>query len=308
MPDLQSPAYVYQDGELASWESAKVHIDSEAFKRGLSVFEGIKGYWGEGKRFRFVEMKAHYDRLRRSARILYLPFDMDYREFKKGIYTLVGSLINKEKNMWIRPTLYALEGHWGLDTKTKIVFAAFHQEKGPPSSVSMGVSTWRRTIDLSIPPRVKAAPNYQVSRMARIEGRRQGFDDMILLNQHGRVAEATGSCILMVRDGVICTPPATEGALESITVHIVEKIADDLDIPFERRPLERTELAVAEELAVCGTLAEIAYISNFEGRNLDTNRPILSAIRERFFQLVKQKSPTVDIDLSPLPKEYVDVK
>ena len=305
MPDLQSPAFVYRDGQLAPWESAKVHIDSEAFKRGLSVFEGIKGYWGEGNRFRFVEMKAHYERLRRSARILYLPFDMVYSDFKESIYTLVGALVDADRNMWIRPTLYGSEGHWGLDTKTEIVFAAFHQEKGPPSPVSMGVSTWRRTIDLSLPPRVKAAPNYQVSRMARIEGRRQGFDDMVLLNQHGRVAEATGSCILMVRDGTVSTPLATEGVLESITVQIVKRIADHLGIPFERRQLERTELAVADEIAICGTLAEIAYVSNFEGREMDSERPILSAIRDVFFRLVKQETPSVDISLTQLPEEYI---
>ena len=112
------------------------------------------------------------------------------------------------------------DGHWCENTVADLVVTAYHQDKVVPESINLGVSTWRRSNDDSLPARIKTSTNYQVGRLARIEGRARGCQDMILLNQWGHIAEATGSCVLMVRDGVIYTPPATEGALESITLDL----------------------------------------------------------------------------------------
>ena len=157
--------------------------------------------------------------------------------------------------MWFRTTLYAIEGQWGEGTVADLVITAYHQDQKIPSPIKLGVSTWRRSPDVSLPARAKSGANYQVARLARIEGRSHGWQDMVLLNNSGRVAEATGSCLVMVRDGTVYTPPATEGALESITLDIVEALAHSMKMPFIRRPIDRTELLVADEIAICGTLA-----------------------------------------------------
>ena len=106
---------------------------------------------------------------------------------------------------------------------------------------------------------------------------------MVLLNQWGRVAETTGSCLLVVRDGTISTPPPTEGALESITIDLAEEISRSLGIPFLRRPIDRTELCVADEISIAGTLSELAKVTHFDGHDLPDKTPFLDAVSECFW-------------------------
>ena len=138
--------------------------------------------------------------------------------------------------------------------------------------------------------------------MARIEGRALGCQDMVLLNDWGRVAETTGACILMVRDGTIYTPPATEGALESITLDLVEALANSMGIPFARRPIDRTELLIADEIAICGTLAEIPLVKSIEGQLMPAESPILTALQTRLLNAVRGIDPHPVVELTMLPK------
>jgi branched-chain amino acid aminotransferase len=306
MVELQTPKYVWMDGNLRPWSDAVVHVDSETVKRGLSIFEGVKGYWGGDGVFRFVQLESHYKRLKQSAQLIHLPFDVSFEEFQNAIFELVGAMIRPNKDMWIRPTLYGLEGHWGRGTVSNLVYTAFQEDQvGEPKPIDIGVSTWKRGADLSQPARIKASPNYQVSRLARIEGHRAGYDDMILLNQEGRVAEATGSCVLIVRDGVVSTPSPTEGALESITVSIIEKIADIQGVPFRRRPVDRTELMIADEMALCGTLAEILPVGAIAGNNVPYPTQLLKAIRETYLDIVRGKTVVEEVKLTALPNSFI---
>jgi len=284
---LQKPKFVYMGGKLRLWDEAMLHVGCEAVTRGLNVFEGVKGYWQPDGRFGVVMLRQHYERLRRSARLLHIPFDHTYDEYMRAVYDLIGALLEPDRDMWARTTLYVTEGHWGENTVADLVVTAYHQDKQLPEYINLGVSTWQRSADVSLPARIKTSTNYQVARLARIEGRAQGCQDMVLLNQWGRVAEATGSCVLIVREGGVYTPPATEGALESITVDIVETLAHSLEIKFVRRPIDRTELLVADEIAICGTLAEVTLVKSIEGLPLAKEASILGALQERYFQAVR---------------------
>lgn len=124
---------------------------------------------------------------------------------------------------------------------------------------------------------------------------------MILLNQWGRVAEATVACVLMVRDNVVYTPPASEGTLESITLEVVEALAESLGIKFVRRPIDRTELLVADEIALCGTLSELTPVKSIEGLVLSKESPILTFLQRRFFEAVRGIDPHPFVDISVLP-------
>ena len=165
----------------------------------------------------------------------------------------------------------------------------------------MGVSTWGRSSDVALPARIKTSSNYQVSRLARIEGRPLEYEDMVLLNPSGRVAEATASCLLMVRGETVVTTPATEGALESITVNIVESLAGSMHIKFERRPIDRTELLIADEIGVCGTLHEVTLATSIEGFALSEKSPILSALQRRYLDAVRGLNPHPAVELIALP-------
>lgn len=300
MTKLQEPKYVYMRGGLRLWSEATLHIGCEAVTRSVNVFEGLKGYWQPDGPFRIVKLRCHYERLRRSARLLHMPFDTSFEDYQQAIFLLAESLLEPDRDMWFRTTLYGVEGHWGEGTQADLVITAYHQDMAVPEPVHLGVSTWRRSPDVSLPARIKAGTNYQIARLARIEGRKLGCQDMVLLNHSGRVAEATASCVVMVRGGVVYTPPATEGALESITLDIVEALAHSMGIPFVRRPIDRTELLVADEIALCGTLAELIVASSIEGLALNPETPLLSALQTRYYRAVRNIEPHPFVQLTPL--------
>lgn len=288
-------------GKLRLWEEAILHVGCEAVTRGLNVFEGIKGYWQSNGQFGIVQLERHYDRLRRSARLLHIPCAWTYEEYRDAIFELIGALVEPDRDMWARTTLYVIEGHWGEGTVADLVVTAYHQDKQLPEPINVGVSTWRRGGDVALPARIKTSTNYQAGRLARIEGRPQGCQDMVMLNEWGRVAEATGSCVLMVREGTIYTPPATEGALESITLDLVEALAQSSGINFVRRPIDRTELLVADEIGLCGTLAELIPVKSIQGQPLPDESPILGALQTRYLDAVRGVVPHPAVELTFLP-------
>ena len=290
------------NGKLRPWDEATLHVSCEAAIRGLNVFEGVKAYRQPDSTLAIVMLRHHYERLQRSARLLYIPFAHSYEEFTKGLSELCEALAQPDKEMWFRPTLFATQGNWGEHTGAELVITGYQVETAAPHPINLGVSTWRRSSDVSLPARVKTGPNYQVARLARIEGRAQNCDDMVLLNHFGRVAEATASCILMVRDGIVCTPPATEGALEGITLQAIEALAGSLGIPFERRPIDRTELVVADELAICGTLTEVVPVKMIEGRPLKRRTSILETLQARYFKAVRGISPHAGVELTVITR------
>ncbi|MDH4195465.1 MAG: aminotransferase class IV [Nitrospirota bacterium] len=300
MAQLQRPAWAYMKGKLVPWDEATLHIGCEAATRGLNVFEGLKGYWQPDGQFKMVMVRKHYDRLRRSARLLHIPCEYSFEQYLAILDQLIGALASPDRDMWARTTLFVTDGHWGENTVSDLVVTAYHQEKTTPSSIQMGVSTWRRSSDVALPARIKTGSNYQASRLARIEGKPLGYADMVLLNQSGRVAEATGSCLLMVRDETVITPPATEGTLESITLDIVESLAQSMKIPFVRRPIDRTELLVADEIGICGTLCEITVATAIQGLSLSEKSPILSAIQDRYLNAVRGINPHPYVELTAL--------
>ena len=295
---LQKPEFVHMNGKLRPWDEATLHVGCEAAIRGLNVFEGVKGYRQPDGSLAIVMLRSHYERLQRSARLLYIPFEHTYEELVNGLRELAEALVQPDKEMWFRITLFVTQGHWGQDTAAEMVITGYQVDTALPQPINLGVSTWRRSPDVSLPARIKTGTNYQVARLARIEGRALGCEDMVLLNQEGRVAEATGSCILMVREGKVYTPPETEGALESITLHAIEALARKLGIPFERRPIDRTELVIADELAICGTLAEVVQVKVIEGRPLPAKAPLLQALQASYFQAVRGIEPHPEIEMT----------
>jgi len=298
---LQKPEFAYFRGEVRPWEEATLHVSCEAVNRGLNVFEGLKGYWrADGTEFGLVELRRHYDRLTRSARLLHIPVPVSYEEFRSACSKLIRALYQPDKDMWVRATLFAIEGHWGEGTVADLYLTAYHQSKEPPAPVSIGVSTWQRCSDITMSPRIKTGTNYQVARLARIEGRKRGFSEMVLLNQFGRVAEATGACLLVVRDGCVITSPTYEGRLESITLEIVRRICESLAIPYIERPIDRTELHIADEIRLVGTLAELTPVRQVDEYELPPTSPLTDMIAEVFWAAVRGTSPHPAIELTAI--------
>src|SRR5262249_47697696 len=157
--------------DVRPWEEAVLHISTEAVTRGLNVFEGLKGYWQPDGSFGIVALRRHWERLRQSAQLLHIPFEMPFEAFEGACHALVQRLCRPRTNMWVRTTLYVVEGHWGEGTVADLVLTAYHTAASPPPPVAIGVSTWQRAADLALPWRIKTSTNYQVARLGKIEGR-----------------------------------------------------------------------------------------------------------------------------------------
>ncbi len=295
---LQRPEHIFFDGEVRPWEEGVLHVSTEAVVRGLNVFEGLKGHWLQSGDFGWRTLRRHYERMTRSARLLHIPVSFDFDWFREACFAITRAELREEKDLYVRATLFVVEGHYGEGTVADLVLTTYQQEKEPPAPVDVGTSTWRRSPDTSMPARIKTASNYMIARLARLEGRSRGYEDMVLLNQSGRVAEGIGACLLMVRDGRVCSPPASEGALESITLDIVADLADDLGIQLERRPVERSELYIADELGFTGTLSEITLVRSIDDLELPDDAPVLSALERRYRDAVLGVDPHPSVELS----------
>jgi branched-chain amino acid aminotransferase len=298
---LQRPPYVFMNGRITPWDEATIHVASEAALRAASVFEGIKGYWRyDGSEFALLALREHFDRLQRSAQLLHLPFSMPYEDFKEACASLTKKLLTNGRDLWLRTTLFAVEGHWGEGTQTDLVITGYQLDQKRPEPIGIGVSTWQRPGDASLPARIKSTANYQIGRLARIEGRRQGFADMVLLNPWGRVAEASGSCVVLARDGTLITPGPSEGCLESITVEIIRKLSATLGIAFERRPVDRTELYIADEVCLAGTLAELIPVRGIESYTLPKRAALTERVADEFWDCVRGVRSHAGISLTPV--------
>jgi branched-chain amino acid aminotransferase len=294
---LQTPDFLYARGAIRPWGEAVLHVNTEAVRAGMHIFEGLKAFWHVDGGFGIVNIRDHYVRLHRSARIMRMPFAMSFDEYETACHDLLARLATPEQNMWLRTTLYLVGGHWGQDDVTDMVITAFNHPKGPARPMPTGVTAWRRANDNALPARVKTGANYIVARFSKIESRDRGYREMILLNDAGRVAEFVGSALLMVRDGAIYSPPASEGAFESITALLAEKLAADIGVPFVRRPIERTELLVADEIASCGSLNDLVLVTSVDGVELGP-APILTRLRDRYLDAVSGADPHPAVALS----------
>jgi branched-chain amino acid aminotransferase len=158
------------------------------------------------------------------------------------------------------------------------------QQKGLKATIS----SWQRIGDLSMPPRVKAGANYINGRYAHLDANRKGFDVPLLLGSDGKLAEGAGACLFLVRDNVLVTPQLTSSVLESITRDTVLRLAAELGYATESRPVDRTELLIADEAFLCGSAAEISAITSVDHMPLGSGAigAVTSALAQSFFDCV----------------------
>jgi branched-chain amino acid aminotransferase len=300
LSQLQIPKWAAVNGELVPYDDVRIHISAEALTRALSVFEGVKGYWlAESETFAVRTPQQHYNRLCRSAALLYIPVTFSYQDFLHNLEILANELLVSDRDLWFRTTLYVTEGHWGEGTVADLVVTAFTQQKHNPDPMRLGVSTWRRAPDVALPTRVKSSANYVVGRLARIEVRRLGFDDAVMLNDAGRVAETTGACVVIVDRGRLVSPPTSESCLDSITIAVLEELCRDRGMVLERRPIERSELMTADECAVAGTISELTLIEEVDGVHYDQSG-ILADLRRSYLEVMRGQRTLPGVELRAL--------
>lgn len=289
----ERPDVLWFNGAVVPWNEGRVHVWSELAIRGTSVFEGIRAYWHEGTRSHYLlALDEHLARLFRSARLLRLPTAMTASTVAAAIEELVAAL-GVDDHLYVRPTLYVDAGRYSdrLDEVVTGAYVVAFPVSRPPlprPGVRCTVSSWRRMPDDVLPPRAKAGGAYLAFRLPLAEARDRGFDDAILLDARGKVTEATGAALIMVSDGRAVTPPLTAGVLESITrARLMSLLRDDLGVPVEEREIDRTELYLADEVLLCGTLAEVQPVVAVDNVTLPGAAPgtVTAALAERYAEI-----------------------
>lgn len=291
------PPYLWLSGQLTPWEEATVHITQVGWPAVSAVFEGIRAYWNDETEtlyvFRLVE---HLIRFANSMKVMRLKPDYSSEEIGSGICDLLRANEAREDS-YCQPLAIPIGSvmmgaRAVLDRKPEIIITT----RPSPSELLAGrgaracVSSWTRISDNVLPPRIKALPNYQNSRLASNEAAINGYDMAILLNASGTVAEGPGSCIMIVRNGTLITPPVTASILESITRDSVLELARDVfGLSVVEREIDRTELYIADEIFFTGTAHEIHPATSVDGYQIGDGAvgPTARHLAEAFDRVVR---------------------
>ena len=287
---------IWMDGKFVDWDEAKIHVLTHALHYATAVFEGIRCYDTVNGPAVF-RLRDHVGRLFNSAKMHMMKIPYSTEEITKAIKDAVK--VNKVKECYIRPIVFYGYNEMGLNPRKNPVNVAiaawpwgtYLGEEGLKNGVRCKISSWIRIDTRTLPPLAKSTANYLNSVFAKLEALDCGYDEAILLNMAGQVAEGPGENIFIVRDGCIVTPPRSSGALHGYTMDSVKQLAEDSSIPVMEREIIRDELLMADEACFTGTAAELTPIREVDGRTIGSGSigPITKKLQDRFFNVVRGK-------------------
>ena len=286
---------IWMNGALIDWDDARIHVLTHTLHYGMGVFEGIRAYetdQGPGI-FRLTE---HIERLFRSAKIMMMEIPYSVEELVAATKETVAA--TGLPSCYIRPIAYYGYGEMGLNTIPCSVdvaiacwpWGAYLGDDALSKGVRMKISSWTRHGNNIMPPASKTTGNYVNSSLAKVEALKAGYDEAIMLNQHGFVSECTGENIFVARHGRLVTPPLADGALEGITQSSVMTIARDQGFDVQLGQLTRSDLYVAEEMFVCGTAAEVSAVNSVDDRTIPCPGPMTRVIAEEYGKAVRGRT------------------
>lgn len=299
---MELPRYAYFEGKIVPFDEARISILTHALHYGTAAFGGLRAYWNQeqGQLFLF-RPEDHYRRLLNSARLLLMDFDFT----PEDLIQISISLLRREEltcDVYLRPLVYKADMGIGVrlhDLKEEIALMAvpFDRYVVNDTDAHVTISSWRRIDDNAIPARGKITGAYANSAFIKTDAVQSGFDEALVLTQSGHISEGSAENVFMVRDGILVTPPVTDNVLEGITRKTVLEIASqELDIPIQERPIDRTEVYLCEELFLTGTAAQITAVTRVDHRKIGAGEmgPVTEKLRILFNDLVRGK-----LDLHP---------
>ncbi len=289
--EVDANVIVYFNGEYVPMREARVGILTHALHYGTGVFEGIRAYWDEDEQELFVVRACeHFQRWKQNSRILRIEVPLQANE----LCAVTAELMRRNgfrSNLYVRPIAYKSAERIGVATDDQDAFAIvalpfgdyLHGEKG----LHAGISAWRRIEDNAIPARGKICGAYANSALATDDARRAGFDEAILLNENGQIAEGATCNLFMVRQGKLITPPITDNVLEGITRDSVTELAQcELGAEVVERSIDRSELYICDELFLTGTAVGLAPVTRVDHRPVRDGAigPLTRRLQELYFQ------------------------
>ena len=295
---MDKSKYIWMDGNLTPWDEAKVHILTHTLHYGNGVFEGTRAYMTD-KGLAIFKLREHTKRLFNSAKITRIKPNFSLEEIEKAHIDLLRANDFKA-NVYIRPLIYLGYGIMGLNhikAPVNTAIAAWHWgsylgDEGLEKGIRVKISSFTRNPVSAMMGKAKAAANYLNSQMAKYEALEAGYEEALLLDDNGFIAEGSGECFFIVRDGVLISPP-NDTSLESITQGMVLELAREAGIPIERRRISRDEVYIADEAFFTGTAAEVTPIRDVDNYVIGNGArgAITAQLQKAYFDVVYGRNP-----------------
>ncbi len=289
--------YAWFDGKCVLFEDATLSVATHALHYGTGAFGGMRALPNPADPGEILLFRAdrHARRLSQSARLLLTELS------EETIHTAIREFLRANKPtcpIYLRPFVWTSD--LGIAPRLHNIqtdFLIYGIELGDylsPDGVSCRISSWTRQEDRSLPLRGKISGAYITSSLAKTEAVKSGFDEAILMNSRGKVSEASGMNLFLVRDGVLITPGVDQDILEGITRASVIEVAKAMGIEVIERAVDKSELFVADEVFLSGTAARVTPVRRVESTDLPAQRPVMDMIRERLTAITEGRDPAYD--------------
>ena len=289
--------FAWFGGKCVPFAEATLSVATHALHYGTGAFGGMRALPNPSDPAEILLFRAdrHARRLSQSARLLLTELP------ETTIHDAIVTFLRANKPtcpVYLRPFVYTSD--LGIAPRLHNIetdFLIYGLELGDylsPDGVSCRISSWTRQEDRSLPLRGKISGAYITSSLAKTEAVKSGFDEALLLNSRGKVSEASGMNLFIVRDGVLITPGVDQDILEGITRASVLELARAMGIPTLERPVDKSELFIADEVFLSGTAAKVTPVRRVETTDLGSERPVMNAIRDRITAITEGRDPAYD--------------
>src|SRR5512138_672681 len=289
---------IWMDGKLVAFEDSKVHVLTHALHYGIGVFEGIRAYKGADGRSAIFRLREHVQRLYDSAHIVLMQIPFSPDQLEKACVEVLKA--NKLDAGYLRPLAFFGTGAMGVGATNpvQVIVAAWHwgaylSEEGLKRGIRAKVSSFNRMHVNVQRVRAKISGQYVNSFLATREAALSGYEEAILLDTEGYVAEGAGENLFIVKNGVLQTPPLSSAVLAGITRDSVLRIARDLGVPVKEEKFTRDTMYLADELFMTGTAAEVTPVREVDNRRIGKGEPgpVTKKLQDSFFRAVRGEDP-----------------
>lgn len=305
---LQATEKIWLNGKFVPWNDAKIHVLTHTLHYGTGVFEGIRCYKTDSGSAVF-RLKEHVDRLFTSMHICLMESPFTREQIFEAVLETIR--VNKIDACYIRPIAYIGYGAMGIFPKENPIdlaiavwpWGSYLGEEGLKNGIRVKISSFNRPHVNSTMVRSKTSANYANSLLAKREALKDGYDEAMLLDTDGYVAEGSGENVFIVRNGKLKTPPLT-AILEGITRDTIIQLAQEHGIPLVEERFTRDELYIADEAFFTGTAAEITPIREVDNRKIGSGKPgpITQKLQAAFFDIVHGRDKKHAPWLAPVNK------